>query len=210
MVVLFTAGCWSARPSIRQAPTERQVWRVPTVETPRYTEITSDHAAGEDQTTSSTDSARADNQRAERLALAQVGVPLWVTELSAEDDDPNREADFYDRALRALYGHPAVEGILFWGFSGYKEAADGTQQLTPSAVRVLDLLEKQWMTNDTRPLAAASSQYTVRGFHGDYELRVVYKGQELTNLRRLSPWAPMPRMSLSMCKHSTHAFDCNI
>ncbi|XP_025102300.1 uncharacterized protein LOC112568938 [Pomacea canaliculata] len=120
----------------------------------------------------------------ERLdTLAQVGVPLWVTELSAEDDDPNREADFFERGLRALYGHPAVEGIVFWEFEGYKEAADGTKQLTPSAVRVLDLLEKQWMTNDTRPLAAAS-QYTVRGFHGDYELRVVYKGQELTNLRQ--------------------------
>ncbi|PVD26941.1 hypothetical protein C0Q70_12089 [Pomacea canaliculata] len=117
----------------------------------------------------------------ERLdTLAKVGVPLWVTELSAQDDDPNREADFYERGLRALYGHPAVEGIVFWEFEGYKEAAD----VDPISVRVLDLLEKQWMTNDNRPLAAASSHYTVRGFHGDYELRVVYKGHELTNLRQ--------------------------
>ena len=30
--------------------------------------------------------------------------------------DENKRADFLETALRALYGHPAVEGILLWGF----------------------------------------------------------------------------------------------
>ena len=45
-----------------------------------------------------------------------MGVPLWVTELTADSDDENAKADYYERALRAVYGHPAVEGIMFWGF----------------------------------------------------------------------------------------------
>ena len=48
--------------------------------------------------------------------LATVGVPIWATELSVSVDDDNTRADYYERALRALYGHPAVEGIMFWSF----------------------------------------------------------------------------------------------
>ena len=48
--------------------------------------------------------------------LAQAGVPIWVTELDVQAQDENRRADFYENALRSFYGHPAVEGILFWGF----------------------------------------------------------------------------------------------
>ena len=48
--------------------------------------------------------------------LAQAGLPIWATELDVQAQDENKRADFYEAALRALYGHPAVEGILFWGF----------------------------------------------------------------------------------------------
>ena len=53
----------------------------------------------------------------ERLdTLASVGVPLWTTELDVTHPDENIRADWYEKALRALYGHPAIEGILLWGF----------------------------------------------------------------------------------------------
>ena len=48
--------------------------------------------------------------------LAQAGLPIWVTELDVQAQDPNKRADFYEKALKALYSHPSVEGILFWGF----------------------------------------------------------------------------------------------
>ena len=47
-----------------------------------------------------------------------MGVPLWTTELDVINPDENIRADWYEKALRALYGHPAIEGILFWGFWG--------------------------------------------------------------------------------------------
>nr|KAG5689400.1 hypothetical protein BaRGS_017918 [Batillaria attramentaria] len=49
-------------------------------------------------------------------SLSSVGVPIWATELDVSAQDENTRADYYERALRALYGHPAVEGILVWGF----------------------------------------------------------------------------------------------
>ena len=48
--------------------------------------------------------------------LAQAGLPIWVTELDVMSQDENKRADFLETALRALYGHPSVEGILLWGF----------------------------------------------------------------------------------------------
>ena len=47
--------------------------------------------------------------------LATVGVPIWATEVDVSAQDENDRADFIELAVRALYGHPAVEGILFWG-----------------------------------------------------------------------------------------------
>ena len=56
-------------------------------------------------------------------------------------------------------------------------------QLTAAGRRVLDLLERRWMTEVTKDMAAVSgNQFTVRGFHGDYEVHVYRQGQELTQL----------------------------
>ncbi|KAK7107886.1 hypothetical protein V1264_015724 [Littorina saxatilis] len=48
--------------------------------------------------------------------LSQGGVPIWITELDVQAQDENRRADFYEKALTAMYSHPNVEGILFCGF----------------------------------------------------------------------------------------------
>lgn len=48
--------------------------------------------------------------------LGQAGVPIWITELDVQAQDENKRADFYEHALRAMYGHEKVEGILWWGF----------------------------------------------------------------------------------------------
>ncbi|KAK7105034.1 uncharacterized protein [Littorina saxatilis] len=123
--------------------------------------------------------------------LAQVGVPIWVTELDVMSADENRRADFYEHALRALYGHPAVEGILMWGFwdqshwRGEKAALvkGNDLQLTAAGRRVLDLYENEWMTDMTHVVSQGDT-WTVRGFHGDYEVHVIYQGRELSSLKQ--------------------------
>nr|KAG5711835.1 hypothetical protein BaRGS_026276 [Batillaria attramentaria] len=124
--------------------------------------------------------------------LAAAGLPIWVTELDVQAADENRRADFYEKALKALYGHPAVEGILFWGFwdqahwrGEHAALAKGNDlQLTAAGRRVFDLLENQWMTDETHVLSQSGNQFTVRGFHGNYEVHVIYQGHEKTNLKQ--------------------------
>ncbi|XP_041354386.1 endo-1,4-beta-xylanase 2-like [Gigantopelta aegis] len=118
--------------------------------------------------------------------LAQAGLPIWVTELDVGSKNEVDRADFYETALRVLYSHPAVEGILIWGFwnkrhSRKEDAAlvSGPEfRLNAAGQRVLDLFENQWMTKETHTLSQSGNQFTVDGFHGDYEVKVIYRGQE--------------------------------
>ena len=57
-------------------------------------------------------------------------------------------------------------------------------QLNAAGRRVLDLLENQWMTDETHVLSQSGDRFTVRGFHGDYEVHVFYQGHELDDLKR--------------------------
>ena len=55
-------------------------------------------------------------------------------------------------------------------------------QLTAAGRRVLDLFENQWMTDETHRMTGQS--WNLRGFHGDYEVHVIYQGRELNNLKQ--------------------------
>ncbi|XP_070200860.1 uncharacterized protein [Littorina saxatilis] len=124
--------------------------------------------------------------------LSEAGLPIWATELDVGSANENSRADYYEAVLRALYAHPAVEGILLWGFwdqahwRGEKAALvkGANLELTAAGRRVLDLLENQWMTDETHALSPSRDHITVRGFHGDYELHVIYKGRELGSLKK--------------------------
>ncbi|PVD26379.1 hypothetical protein C0Q70_14053 [Pomacea canaliculata] len=85
--------------------------------------------------------------------LAQVGVPIWATELDVRSTDENKRADFYEHALTALYSHHAVEGILMWGFWDKTHwlgvnaslVVGDNLQLTAAGRRVLELFEHRWI-----------------------------------------------------------------
>ena len=40
------------------------------------------------------------------------------------------------------------------------------------------------MTNKCYVLSQSETQFTVDGFHGDYEVKVIYQGQELVDQRK--------------------------
>ncbi|KAE8805005.1 putative Pol polyprotein from transposon element Bs1 [Hordeum vulgare] len=48
--------------------------------------------------------------------LATTGVPVWFTELDVSEPDVNLRAKDLEVVLREAYAHPAVEGIVLWGF----------------------------------------------------------------------------------------------
>nr|KAG5714606.1 hypothetical protein BaRGS_007052 [Batillaria attramentaria] len=67
----------------------------------------------------------------------------------------------------------------------YNVVANGASTgLTAAGRRVFDLLENQWMTDETHVLSQSGNQFTVRGFHGNYEVHVIYQGHEKTNLKQ--------------------------
>ncbi|XP_065936364.1 anti-sigma-I factor RsgI6-like [Magallana gigas] len=48
--------------------------------------------------------------------IAESGLKLWITELTLSDTDNNRKAANLEKVMTLLFSHPAVEGILLWGF----------------------------------------------------------------------------------------------
>ena len=54
---------------------------------------------------------------AKRLdVLAEMGIPIYSTELDITLLDRNLRADNYENVLRLFYSYPAVHGIILWGF----------------------------------------------------------------------------------------------
>lgn len=48
--------------------------------------------------------------------VAEAGVPIWITEFDLEYPNVVKRAQLVEDALRLYYSHPAVEGIVLWGF----------------------------------------------------------------------------------------------
>ena len=82
----------------------------------------------------------------------------------------------------ALFSHPAVEGIMTWGFwerthwlpSAAMVRKDWT--LKPNGQVWTDLVHKQWSTN-AQDKTDEAGRCDVRGFLGDYEVTVTSGGQ---------------------------------
>jgi len=120
--------------------------------------------------------------------LAKIGLPIRITEfnmpgqrsvfmkernlkLTPEQEQAKAKAitDYY----RICFAHPAVEGILMWGFW---EGANWIRQSsmyrqdwtpTPAAGAYRDLVFKEWWT-DSKVKADASGQCRIRAFYGKY------------------------------------------
>ncbi len=127
----------------------------------------------------------------ERLdRLAEFGLPIKVTEFDmgeyVEEADgarglPSRmseeeRAKRYEMFIRSAFSHPAVKGIMLWGFwdarhwlpTGGIIAADGTEK--PTAKRIYDLWHKVW-TTDEKVVADKNGTIRFRGFPGTYRLK---------------------------------------
>jgi GH35 family endo-1,4-beta-xylanase len=98
-----------------------------------------------------------------------------ITNLTPEEEKQKAKdiADYY----RICFAHPAVEGILMWGFweganwipasSLYKR--DWTP--TPAAEAYKDLIYNEWWTN-TSGKAGKEGSFTARAFFGKYRITV--------------------------------------
>ena len=48
--------------------------------------------------------------------MARAGLPLWITEFDMRNRIHDTRAEAIEDAMHVYFSHPAVEGILMWGF----------------------------------------------------------------------------------------------
>lgn len=122
--------------------------------------------------------------------FADVIPNLQVTEFDvAIEDEEDRVAYFRD-VLRTAFSHPAMSGIVLWGFWAGRhwrpESAlyDESWELTPIGEAWQELLFEEWHTEGTGRTDDAG-EYTVRGFTGTYDLRIGHGGTTVDRSVRL-------------------------
>lgn len=114
--------------------------------------------------------------------VAEAGLKIWITELTVSENDANKKAVTLENLMTLFFSHPAVEGIMLWGFwdnainKPPAKLFEGPNLMPNAAGQVyLDLVEKAWKTDYSHPISAHTHLSTT-GFLGDYVLNVKRDG----------------------------------
>lgn len=109
--------------------------------------------------------------------MGAFGLPVWVTEFDVVRVDETERAGALEMVLRTAYGHPAVDGFMFWGFwagahwRGPDAALVDQDWSVNAAGRRLQALLEEWTTDVLRH-TGVDGITRPRVFHGDYEIEV--------------------------------------
>ncbi|XP_076465389.1 uncharacterized protein LOC143297101 [Babylonia areolata] len=108
--------------------------------------------------------------------LAETGLQIMMTEFDLGWPDKIERADWFEDAIRAFYGHPAMSGVILWDFWNETIAADHELveglELNEVGQRWACLVKKEWTTNQTFNLGDTGNTISLRGFQGDYVITV--------------------------------------
>ena len=113
--------------------------------------------------------------------LAQLGLPIKITEVSVLADTEERKSQILTDLYRVAFANPAVKGITLWGF--WEGAAwepktalyDRQFKPLPSAIAYRKLLLEHWRTNKngkTGNVGDLTGIYSTRTFFGQYRVTV--------------------------------------
>ncbi|XP_028549280.1 endo-1,4-beta-xylanase 3-like [Dendrobium catenatum] len=107
--------------------------------------------------------------------LAILGLPIWFTELDVAASNEHVRAEDLEVMLREAYAHPAVEGIMLWGFwelmcRDNSHLVDAEGDINEAGKRYL-ALKQEWLTH-ADGLVDDSGEFKFRGYHGSYSLEV--------------------------------------
>ncbi|MBL7152549.1 MAG: endo-1,4-beta-xylanase [Phycisphaerae bacterium] len=117
--------------------------------------------------------------------LGQFNLPIKITEYDFSTDDEQAKAKHLKDFYTICFAHPAVEGILMWGFwegAHWRPKAalwkrDWTE--TPAAETYRDLVFNKWWTKETGK-ADAAGIYRTKAFYGKYNIESQGKKQQVT------------------------------
>jgi endo-1,4-beta-xylanase len=117
--------------------------------------------------------------------FSRFGLPIQANEFDVTVTDPQLQADYERDYMTVLFSHPAVQGIVLWGFFAPQSAnavaalyrADWT--LKPNGKAWYDLVFRRWWTN-ADGTTDNHGRYRTRGFLGDYQITVSKGGRTRT------------------------------
>lgn len=120
-------------------------------------------------------------------ALAQLNLPIKITEFDINTTDENQQARDLHRFYKVCFAHPAVHGVLMWGFwegaHWRPNAALWRRNWSrkPAGDAYVSLISKHWMTQG-EATTGADGRFGFRGFYGAYEVQLngVTYGVDLT------------------------------
>lgn len=113
---------------------------------------------------------------------AQFGKPIWITEFDVVIDDQELAGQYTRDFYTTLFSHPAVEGIVMWGFwdrihwKGNAVMYAKDLSLKPGGQAYIDLVKQAWHT-DVRGKSDPSGAFSTRGFLGKYTVAVSAGGK---------------------------------
>ncbi|XP_076444047.1 uncharacterized protein LOC143282327 [Babylonia areolata] len=118
--------------------------------------------------------------------LGELGLPIMMTEFDLGWPDMLQRADWFEDAIRAFFGHPAMHGVILWDFWNHtmryphKELVRGPNrdnvEFIEPGQRWACLVNKEWRTRETVKLPDPLSPVSLRGFQGEYEVVVHRNG----------------------------------
>ncbi len=122
-------------------------------------------------------------------SLAELGLPIWITEYDSENPDENIRANNLEMLYRIAFSKQAVDGILMWGFwagshwlGSNAAIVNLNWTLNAAGTRYQSLLN-EW-TTVTNGTSGPGGAYDFRGYHGSYDITITPPGG-LPTLRRI-------------------------
>ncbi len=113
-------------------------------------------------------------------SVAEVNLPIWITEFDVSQPDENIRADELEDFFRVAFSHPSVEGILMWGFWEDQHWHDDCHivnsdwTLNAAGVRYEAIMD-EWTTNDST-VTDSNGNADFHGFYGKYSVTLTPDG----------------------------------
>ncbi|CAJ2643843.1 unnamed protein product [Trifolium pratense] len=116
--------------------------------------------------------------------LATLGLPIWFTELDVSSTNEYIRGDDLEVMLREAMAHPAVDGVMLWGFWELFMSRDNSHlvnaegEINEAGRRFLDLKE-EWLSQ-THGHVDEQGEFSFRGFSGLYNVELVTFEKEIS------------------------------
>ncbi|KAK8692445.1 hypothetical protein V6N13_075904 [Hibiscus sabdariffa] len=108
--------------------------------------------------------------------LDVLGLPIWFTELDVSSINEHVRGEDLEVMLREAFAHPAVEGVMLWGFwelfmsRENAHLVDAEGEINETGKRFL-ALKREWLSH-AHGRIDIQGQFEFRGFHGTYVVEI--------------------------------------